>query len=325
MSPTFDLGVFILSLDFELVWGSRDITRDPRGLMRAARVTRERVFDRLLGLFVEHSVVATWATVGNLFRAGATRSGGVLYPDVVPPRHAWLREPWFDGVPEGTEASHPEFFARSLVLRLRDAGQEVASHSFSHPIFGDPGCTRESARSDLARCVTEAAELGVVLRSFVFPRNVAGHVDLLARHGFTCWRGPEPAWYGAGAVPKPLRRALHFAEVASAARPPTVMPWRDRHGLWCIPASASWLPFDGPRRLVPISRRVGRTLAGIEQARRDRRIFHLYTHPINFASDPEAMLAGLRTVIGRAARLRDAGQLRILPMVEVAAHAGERL
>lgn len=321
MRTSYDLGMFTLSLDFELVWGSRDITRDPAGLLHAARVTRERVFDRLLGMLRDHGIVATWATVGNLFRAGATRTGGVLYPDVFPPRHAWRRSPWFAGVPEGTEASHPEFYARSLVLRLRDAGQELGSHSFSHPIFGDPGCTSACAQTDLARCVAEAAEIGASLKSFVFPRNVPGHLDLLARHGFTCWRGPEPAWFYHAAIPDPISRVFHFAAVATAASPPTVMPWRDRHGLWCIPGSASLLPLDGPRRWIAVSRRVERSLAGLERARRERRIFHLWTHPINLAADPDAMLGALRTVLGRAARLRDARQLEILPMGEVAARA----
>jgi peptidoglycan/xylan/chitin deacetylase (PgdA/CDA1 family) len=321
MRSAFDLGIFVLSLDFELAWGSRDITTDPAALLRAARVTRERVFDGLLGLLTEHDAVATWATVGSLFRAGATRTRDGLYPDVVPPRHAWRTAPWFDGVPDGTEATAPEFYARSLVLRLRDAGQEIGSHSFSHPIFGDPGCTRASARTDLARCVAEAAAIGVDLRSFVFPRNSVGHLDLLARHGFTCFRGPEPTWYHHAAVPPALRRAAHLADVALAARPPTVLPWRHPNGLWCIPGSASLLPLDGPRRWIPLSRRVDRCVAGVEQARRDRRICHLWTHPINLAAAPEAMLAGLRTVVGRAARLRDAGQLEILPMAEVAARA----
>ncbi|MDP2307594.1 MAG: polysaccharide deacetylase family protein [Pseudomonadota bacterium] len=323
--PAFDSGVFTLSLDFELAWGSRDIARDLPALLRAARVTRQRVFDALLALLDEHSIVATWATVGSLFRAGATRVRGVLHPDVVPPRHAWRAAPWFDGVPEGTEAEHPEFYARSLVLRLRDAGQEIGSHSFSHVIFGDPGCSRETARTELARCVAEAAELGISLRSFVFPRNVQGHGDLLAQHGFTCWRGLEPAWYRHRAVPGVVGRLAHLADVARAAPPPTVMPFRDPHGLWCIPASASFLPIDGSRRLIPVSRRVERCLVGLERAARERRICHLWLHPINLAGtaegDPERMLGGLRTVLARAAQLRDGGSLEILPMATVAARA----
>ncbi|MDP2307732.1 MAG: polysaccharide deacetylase family protein [Pseudomonadota bacterium] len=317
--------MFTLSLDFELAWGSRDLQgmrpEDLAPLLRMARVTRDRVFGALLDLLGTHGVVATWATVGHLFLSSAARVDGVLHPDVVPPRHAWRRQPWFDGVPAGAEADHPEFYGRSLVVRLRDAGQEIGSHSFSHPIFGDPGCSPQTADTELSRCVAEASELGIQLRSFVFPRNVVGHTEVLARHGFTCWRGPEPVWYRHGAVPGPISRLAHLADVARAGRPPTVLPFRDRNGLWCIPASASFLPIDGVRRLIPMSRRVDRGIRGLEQAARDRRICHLWLHPINLASDPSAMLAGLERVLAQAARLRDAGTLEILPMARVAARA----
>ncbi len=313
--------MFTLSLDFELVWGSRDLTEDPTTLERLARVTRDAVFDGLLGSLTQHGAVATWATVGHLFLDRAERVNGTLHPDVVPPRHPWRTAPWFDGVPEGTEAEHPAYYGRSLVLRLKDAGQEIGSHSFSHPIFGAAGCSREAADTDLRRCLAEAAALGITLRSFVFPRNVPGHVDLLARHGFTCWRGPEPVWYRGTRVPGTISRLAHIADVATVGKPPTVMPARDAHGLWVIPASTSMLPIDGVRRMIPIGRRVERAIRCVDQAARDKRICHFWFHPINLASDPEGMLAGVDAVLEHVARLRDAGRIDILPMGAIAARA----
>lgn len=314
-------GTFTLSLDFELVWGSRDLYDPLAPLLKLARRTRERVFEPLLSLFVKHDIIATWATVGSLFCDRGERAGGVLFPDVTPPRHAWHPRPWFDAVPEGTEAQHPEFYAQSLVLKLRDAGQEIGSHSFSHPIFGDPGCSREAADSDLARCVREANSLGIKLRSFVFPRNVVGHVDLLKKYGFTAWRGPEPVWYRHPAVPGPVKRLAHLAEVAAAVTPPTVLPWRDEHGLWVIPASASLLPIDGVRRAIPLSQRVKRCIRGLDAAARDGGICHLWSHPINLASEPERMVDAMRQVVEYAVKLREQGRLDILSMGEIATRA----
>lgn len=321
MLPDFDRGVFTISLDFELVWGSRDLTTDIRPLLEAARLTRREVFPRLLRMLTDLGIVATWATVGHLFLDHAALHGNALHPEIVPPQHRWRRAPWFDGVPAGTEARHPEFYGRSLVTQLRDAGQELGSHSFSHPIFGDPGCSRETAESELARCVAVAAELGVRLRSFVFPRNVHGHADLLARHGFTCWRGLEPVWYNGANVPRPIRRLAHLVDTAAARVPPTVLPYRDPHGLWCIPASGSFLPYEGIRRPIPISRRVARAVAGIDRAVAERRVSHFWLHPINLASAPKPMLDGMAEVLGHAARLRDAGRIDILPMAQLAERA----
>ena len=317
MSLTFERGVFSFSLDFELVWGARDLSLDMVELRRRALVTRERVFEALLAMLETYGIVATWATVGHLFLAGEEEPGRGL----VAPQHSWYPTPWFEGIPIGTEAQHPEFYARSLMLRLRDAGQEIGSHSFSHPLFGDPGCSRVCAEAELARCVAEAEALGIKLRSFVYPRNVVGHTDLLARHGFTCWRGVEPVWFQGPALPRSIGRLGHFSSVALAARPPTVLPIRDRHGLWNIPASASFLPVDGVRRLIPLSQRVRRCVRGLDQAALDRRIFHLYLHPINLASAPERMLGALEQVLAYAAKRRDAGDLEIVPMGAIAERA----
>lgn len=310
----FERGVFVLSLDFELVWGSRDLYDPIEPLLEQARATRARVFGPLLDRLTSLGITATWATVGHLFLDGARYQQGRLHPDLVQPRHAWHPAPWLQDVPEGDERSHPEYYARSLVLRLKAAGQEIGSHSFTHPVFGDPGCSRQVADTDLAACVREAKALGIELRSFVFPRNVEGHLDLVARHGFKCWRGPSPDWYRSELLPKGVARVGHIAQVLAAAEPPTVMPTAGPHGLWNIPASASYLPSDGPRRAIPVGRRVDRAKAGLAAADRSGRIFHLWLHPINLAAHTEPMLKGLIEVLEGAARLRDQGRLDIVSM-----------
>lgn len=307
-------GTFTLSLDFELVFASRDLVGDPGALERASQITREQVLGPLLALFQSVGLAATWATVGHLFLDGAAPSAGRLHPALVRPTHAWVDGDWLDGVPAGTEASAPAYYGRSLVQQLVAAGQEVGSHSFTHPVFGDPGCSRACADSELAHAVAAADALGIRMESFVFPRNVPGHVDLLAKHGFTCWRPPEPRGPLVGRLPKPLQRATHLIEVATGQAGPVVWPYRDDHGLWAIPGSAVFLPVDGLRRAIPIHQRVVRATGGIDLAVKQGGLFHLYIHPINFAAAPGPMLAGLAAVLHHAARLRDRGRLDLCSM-----------
>jgi hypothetical protein len=115
-------------------------------------------------------------------------------------------------------------------------------------------------------------------------------------------------------VPAAVGRALHLVDVARAGAPPTVLPYRDDHGLVCLPASATFLPRDGVRRWIPLQRRVKRSIRGLDAAARARRVFHLYFHPINFATEPGPMLAALGQVLDHAARLRDAGKIEVRPM-----------
>ncbi len=310
-------GVFTLSLDFELAWGSRDLTDNIEPLLRFARVTRAEVFEPLLAALEGRGMRATWATVGHLFLASARREAGRLHPNVVPPQHRWKPD-WFEGIPEGDESTAPEFYARSLVKRLLASHQEVGSHGFSHPIYGDAGCSEAAARSDLAASVAAAAELGVTLRSFVFPRNVHGHLGLLREAGFTCWRPLEPAPYRRAGVPGSVVRAAHLIDVARATCPEVVVPVIGAHGLVEYPASASILPLEGVRRLIPMRQRVERCRRGLDRAAAEGKCFHLYSHPINLASHPGEMLAAFGAVLDHAARLRDAGRIEVLSMGDAA-------
>lgn len=261
---------------------------------------------------------ATWATVGALFLDHTQRQGTELFPGLVEARHSWHPDPWLSHVPAGTEDECPEYYGRSLVKKLIAAHQEVGSHSFTHPVFGDPGCSPETAETELAFSVQAAKTLGLEMKSFVFPRNVAGHVGLLKKHGFTCWRGLEPVWYRDARVPGPISRIAHLADVATVGFPPTVLPHKDEHGLWVIPASTSLLPYEGVRKLIPVWNRVHRAQRCTRRAAADRKIAHFWFHPINLASSPKVLLAAVEAVLDDAARLRDAGKIEVLSMGQIA-------
>ena len=313
-------GAFVLSLDFELIWGTLD-KRGPEGFRRACERERSEVFGAFLSLLEEFEIPATWCVLGHLMLDSCVPVNGRKHPEIVRPTHAWQQGDWFAHDPSSDEDRAPIFYGRSLVERLLEArvAQEIGCHSFSHVIFGDPGCSRETAESEVRACVQAAGELGITPRSFAFPRNRVGHLDVLRQYGFTCFRGPEPTWYmGGGRAPGRLRRAAHLADVVVARRPPVVVPELTQ-GLINIPASMMFFPAHGVRRHIPVSRRVRRALKGVERAAREQRIMHLWFHPTNLADETDAMLAGLRSVFAEVARRRERGELDVLPMGELAA------
>jgi peptidoglycan/xylan/chitin deacetylase (PgdA/CDA1 family) len=321
---TLRRGAFVLSLDFELIWGRLDVL-GPEPLRATCERERSQVFGPLLGLLEDFEIPATWCVLGHLMLDSCAAVNGHKHPEIVRPTHAWQRGDWFEHDPCSDEAHFPVFYGRSLVERLLDARveQEIGCHGFSHVIFGDPGCSREAAASEVRACVRAAGELGIRPRSFTFPRNRVGHLDVLRENGFTCFRGPEPTWHGGGGrVVGQVRRAGHLADVLAARRPPVVLPERT-HGLINIPGSMMFFPMHGARRHIPISRRVRRALKGLESAARERRVMHLWFHPTNFADETDTMLGGLRTVLAEVARRRERSELDVLPMVELAAGVSE--
>jgi peptidoglycan/xylan/chitin deacetylase (PgdA/CDA1 family) len=318
----FDRGVFTLSLDFELIWGTLDLF-GPERFRRACETERTEIVDRLLDLFVEFEIPATWCVVGHLFLDRCRASDGVKHPEIVPPARAWRQREWFADDPCSDESSAPLFYGRSLVEKIRrcKVPQEIGSHSFSHVVFGDPGCSRETAASEVAACVRLAHDAGLELRSFVFPRNRVGHLDVLREHGFVCYRGPEPAWYERPSWPAVARKLGHLADVLLAATPPTVSPERTDSGLWNLPASMIYFPTHGARRHIPVSLRVRRARRGLEAAAKRKGVFHLWLHPTNLAGETESMFSGLRRILEEVRSVRGRSRLEVLPMIGVAEKA----
>jgi len=304
-------GTFILSLDKELVWGSLDHTPAEAWSRRypdARGVTRE-----LLALLDEVGVPATWAVVGHLFLDRCQRGqNGRAHADIVPPR-----PDWFAADPCSDAASAPLFYAPDLVDAIGSAraGHEIASHSFSHAVYGD--CSRAAAASDLRAAVAAARARGIQLQSFVFPRNVEGHHDVLAENGFIAYRGEEPHAYRR--LPRPARRIAHFADHALAAAAPVVAPSQRLPGLWNIPGSMMFFPRGGPRDLIPFEARVRKAKRTLDAAVRTGKMFHLWFHPENLTVDRAGMFAALRRILVAVADERERGRIEVATMGQVAA------
>ena len=198
-------------------------------------------------------------------------------------------------------------------LRACSTPQEIGCHSFAHERADQ--LTPEEFRWDVRACLEMAAARGIRLEAYVFPWNVEAHHDVLAAEGFTCYRQTAPAADRSSTVGRARRLALDLA----LAAPPTVLPRRDPTGLWAVPPSMSFAPRRGLRRvLVPIERRRDQALRGLDAAVRDQRMFHLWFHPVDLASEPERLLRALDAILARAAALRKGSRLDVLTMGEVA-------
>lgn len=314
-------GAFALSIDTELAWGSFD--RADRNARFALEHRSRDVIRALLELFARYQIPATWAIVGHLFLDECGRVDGRAHPELPRPRYRWYPHDWYELDPGGPARPDSLWFAPDLVASIVAATprQEIASHSFSHLVYGDPGCPANVADADLSACVAAAAARGIRMTSFVYPRNVVGHVPLLPQHGFDCYRGEDPAWFAP--LPNPLRRLGHYLDDLLALPPPTVLPRREK-GVWNVPGSMLFQGSDGLRRLIPDAARTRRCLAGLRRAIDRKELFHLWFHPVNFSTRTSAMLRAFEPVLAAAADARAVGRLDVLTVADVARGARER-
>ena len=310
-----DKGILTISLDFELIWGTLDLF-GPERFRRQCEIEREQVVDRLLDLLDEFHISATWCVVGHLFLDHCIEHDGHKHPNIVRPQHSWCKQDWFYHDPCEAREGKSIFLGRSLVEKIVVCAtpQEIGCHSFSHVIFGDAGCSRETAESEIAACVELARDMGIKLHSFAFPRNRVGHLDVLRDYGFSCYRGPDSDPYQQLPKLRILRRLAHLWDVLTAKEPPIVFPEKKNFELWNVPGSMIYFPIHGLRRFIPVSRRVKRAIKGLEAAAREKGVFHLWFHPTNLSDQSDAMFAGLRMIFQHASQLREDGKITIAPM-----------
>jgi peptidoglycan/xylan/chitin deacetylase (PgdA/CDA1 family) len=314
-----DRGAFVITIDTEMAWGEAH-KRD--GSVAGHRFDREReVVDRLLDVFARYELPATWAVVGHLFLDRCERGAdGRPHPDLARPDYAWLGDgaDWLDIDPCTSEDADPFHYGADMVRAIVDCPvhQEVGSHSFSHVIVDDPGCTPEVFAAELAQARAVAEPYGVDLRSFVYPRNAIAHLDTLAAGGFTSYRGGRatPAFAGMGPLP---RKAARLVDKVVPLAGSAVHPVRDPSGLWNLPQTYLFAPVT-TRRQLPPALWARRPIGRLRQAARARSLFHLWFHPYNVTADPDRSIAALEHIARAAARLRDRGRLDTITMTDLA-------
>lgn len=324
-----DYGALVISLDFELLWGVRDMYPPDGGAYRANLLGGRQVISQLLDLFEQYDVAATWATVGMLFassRAELQRFQPAILPHYDDARLCPYNEPL--GV---DEAADPLHFARTLIDAIQARPkQEIGTHTFSHFYCLEPGCSEAAFAADLASATAIAAHCGVRLRSIVFPRNQHNPAfdDLLIRAGITTYRGTErhPLYRATRTADynRVYRRGGRLLDAYVGLSGSNITSWSDvpqANGLCNVPASCFLRPVvPRLRRLERLRlRRIGHA---IERAAISGGIFHLWWHPHNFGVHQNDNLTFLRYVLDIFDRCRTHYGMQSFSMAGIAEAVG---
>ena len=188
-------GNFVISLDFEIYWGVRDVLKIDQ--YRNHLLGVRAVIPGLLHLFNKYQIHATFATVGLLFFTDKKEMLAGL-PDRKPEyadKHLSPYEGHFEEV--GRDETDDLFhFAPSLIKMIQQSGQEIGCQTFSHYYCLEGGQTIEDFRDDLRAAKRIAEKNGITLKSFVFPRNQynEAYLKVCKEEGIISYRGNEVSW-----------------------------------------------------------------------------------------------------------------------------------
>jgi hypothetical protein len=297
-------GRFIISLDFELMWGMRDSRRP--GDYRPNILGARQAIPALLQLFARYNIAATWATVGLLMAkdksemlaaldsASATTAG-------TDPHHRALASYLSDQV--GTDAlSDPLHFGGDLVQQIIEAErQELASHTLSHYCCLAPGATAAGFRGDMTAAIELFRQWDLHPKSLVCARNqlVAGHLAELPALGIHNFRGnPSHPLYRERASHALTRRirALRLADSLLPLTRPGAADLGDTPGLINVPGSRFLRPWSpGWAALYPLHlHRISGEMTAAAQQGQD---YHLWWHPHNFGLHGQRQLHNLEQLL----------------------------
>jgi peptidoglycan/xylan/chitin deacetylase (PgdA/CDA1 family) len=285
--PVTKKGKFVISLDFELMWGVRDKrTIDSYGMNI---IGVRQAIPAMLSSFSKHNVKATFSTVGFLFAENKTELKRFL-PDVKPLYTDSHLSPYSDIEHIGeSEDDDPYHFGYSLFQQIEQHKvHEISTHTFCHYYCLEPGQTALSFEEDLKSAQKIAGSKGLKLRSLVFPRNQFNkeYLTVCKEAGIESYRGNPQSWLYSGRGKNdesPLRRAFRFFDA-----------YINLTGYHChslhelkepvlinIPASRFLRPYSKKLALLE-GLRLHRIKKAMLYAARNKKLFHLWWHPHNF-------------------------------------------
>ena len=315
---------FVISLDFELLWGMRD-KQSIQSYGDHILGEREAI-PAMLGLFRRYGIKATWAAVGmTLF----DRREDLLkhLPDLRPTYDCEGLNPYpaLDEI-GSDERSDPYHFGLSMIRQILDCeGMELGSHTFSHFYCLERGQTEAQFRADLEASIAAIQRLGPRPVSFVFPRNQYNHdyLSVCADAGFTCFRGNEKAWMYREAPDEYQSSTLrmtrlldHYLNLSGANG---FIP-HEEGGLINCPSSRFLRPINPYLEHVD-GLRLRRIKRAMEAAALAGECFHLWWHPHNFGTHLKENLANLEELLRFHITLRDRYGVVPMNMGEIASRA----
>ena len=280
-------GSMIISLDFELLWGRLDTqTIESYGKnVLGARVAVER----MLFLFEQYEMHATWGIVGYLYYHNMEELGEAL-----PAKQPTYTDAKYDPKNSYDRISQEPkeyYFAPELIERIgKTRGQEIATHTFSHYYCLESGQTGEQFEADLERATQIAEDKSQVrIESIIFPRNQSNpeYLDILKRHGIRSYRGNAAGWCYQAADKKqdrnPVRRACRLLDVYLPICGNQCVDYSemDEDGIYNMRASSFLRPYSKKLQFLE-GLRVHRIKRQMTYAAKHGKVFHIWWHPHNF-------------------------------------------
>ena len=304
-------GKFVISLDFELIWGVLDRTSLSAYLKNIEGV--QQVIPKLLHTFNDFDVNATFSTVGLLFLNDQAAFNHHI-PEQIPQYNNKRLSPFEVKDEERLEfLANPQYcYAPHLVHEIQKyPKQEIGTHTYCHYYCLESKQTVDQFRIDLKKAIEVAQQFDIEITSLVFPRNQFKdeYLSVCKELGIICVRGNESSWlYEARnkSNESQFRRALRLIDAyfnISGHHCYTDQNLKNGH-LINIPSSRFLRPHSTKLKAFDLLR-LARIKSGMTHAAKNNKTYHLWWHPHNFGIYQDANFSFLKKILEHYRVLHD--------------------
>ena len=317
-------GLFVISLDFELMWGVKDCaTTDGYGHTNVLHVPQ--VIDRMLRLFDKHQIHATFGTVG-LIMLNNSYEAHKFIPSEVPSYINQSLSPYADNYLDNIKDSETSlFFAPDIVEKLKNnVNIEIGSHTFGHYYCNAEGQTLNQFSADIERAVEVASDKDIKLQSIIFPRNNVRveYLDVCKKYGITIYRGNAKKFFSqtSNIIYSLLQRICRLVDAYINIGGQTSFEYGEikcDNDMFNIPASRMLRPYSS--RLAFLEKlRLRRIKKELSHAARNGKLYHLWWHPHNFGANTNENFEFLEKILTHFDKCRTQYDMRSCSMKEAA-------
>jgi peptidoglycan/xylan/chitin deacetylase (PgdA/CDA1 family) len=317
-----DKGAFVISLDFELLWGVWDVTTKEKYGNHIKGV--KEVIPKLLDLFSNYDLKVTFAIVGFLFAKDKDELLSFL-PAIKPSYsknkyNVYLQEVNKIGQ---NDRDDPYHFGYSLLELIKEGEHEIATHTFSHYYCLEEGQTPGDFDTDIKAAIKVAGSKNINLTSLVFPRNQINtdYLAVLKENNIKVFRGNPDSW-----IYKPRKFSAELPFIRLCRLLDTYLPVSGYNTYLVknngplpvnIPASRFLKPYN--KKLAWLEKlKLKRIMNEMTRAAQKKEHYHLWWHPHNFGINIQENMDNLTVLLNHYRSLQHKYDFTNLTMKEAA-------
>lgn len=296
-------GTFIVSLDFELLWGLAGWNVPQINAYKSHVEGSRLALESMLEIFDQYNVKSTIAFVGGM-NFSSKQDFELIAPQLRPHYSESIFSSYNSLIPYiGSSFEEELFFCQEIIDKLSlNPNVELASHTFSHYYCLEKGQHEDEFEADIQTVRQEANKMEYPMRTIIFPRNQVSsdYLALCKLYGFTHYRGNlETFLYRSEQTPSKfsLRRILRLVDAYINLSGYNVYssPIVDKSGLLNVPGSRFLRPYS-PALSILEPFKVRRIKKSIEYAAKHFQMYHLWWHPHNFGLHTKENIKQLKRI-----------------------------